>query len=197
MITARSSIASAGVRNRGRVYQAGITLAGKGLLVPLLVATLTACAGAAWVLMHNAAFAVSEGPLQPTPAPLAGGNVIEPAAPADPTNDLHILAAHDAGVVVGLDGSWVPQVASGPADVNLAAYLEAHRAAARAYGAVLLTSDMYNFENRGYWVTVVPISFSSSAEALDWCARHSLPDTNCYAKLLTNEEGISTTAHRQ
>lgn len=117
------------------------------------------------------------------------------AAPL-PESTLSGLALSDAPSVAGLEGFWVPQLASGPFGADDAGYSAAHASLREAYGALLLTSDDFVFLYSSHWVSVAPVPFSTADEALGWCTQQGLANENCYAKLLTRDQSVAvTTAH--
>jgi hypothetical protein len=61
--------------------------------------------------------------------------------------------------------------------------LREHQQLRRQYGAILLWSgDWPGYTERNDWVTVAPIGYPDSAEALAWCSSHGLDSDHCYAE---------------
>jgi hypothetical protein len=57
-------------------------------------------------------------------------------------------------------------------------------------GALLLwSSDYSTFQLTGYYVTIMPTSYPSGAEAASWCTSNGLGPDDCYAKLISHTAG--------
>jgi hypothetical protein len=185
--TGGSSAALARVRIRGRAYQVAIELAGRGLLIPLVLAAVVVALVLAFALVPRAPAVVA------SPAEAVVG---APLVAVDPAVALAASAAADAAATEHLVGFWVPQVASGSA-ADSAAYLPVHAAMVTRFGALLVSSDMFMFKGPKFWVDVVPVAFDSEPGALAWCAAAGLGNENCYAKLLTRDPSVTVTVMHQ
>ncbi|MDQ3274270.1 MAG: hypothetical protein M3Q39_04365 [Actinomycetota bacterium] len=104
----------------------------------------------------------------------------------------------DRPQVDALVDSWVPQLSAKAvgleADGIVYGYGEIlhhfNSLRARYPQALLLRSDDYvNYALKGYWVTVMPIEFSSGESANSWCDGEGIDPDNCYAKLLLHTGG--------
>lgn len=123
---------------------------------------------------------------------------ITTAAPVvDPHARLVDTVAGDRTQVEQLVGSWVPQVSSKRVGLEAdgivyddAAILRDHEAMRQQHGALLLWSGDYStFKEGSFWVSVVPVPFSTPEAANQWCDG-AVPDRNaCFAKLLSHTAG--------
>jgi eukaryotic-like serine/threonine-protein kinase len=137
-------------------------------------------------------------PPPPAPAP-----VLDPEAAS--LQQLQQLAADDRSYVSAqLADRWIPQLSSKRPGVvddgvvwNNSLTLQEHLRLRQQYGAKLLWSgDWTNFDAPDFWVTVVPITFSDSADALAWCRGQGLDPDHCYAEVVsTTRSGYGSTAH--
>jgi hypothetical protein len=187
----RSSAALARVRARGKVYQVAIVLAGRGLVIPVVVVVVVAVA---LVLTPALEARVAGAATTPAETVVVAQSVAVDAV--DPTASLTAAAAADAGAAEHLMGSWVPQVASGPF-TDAAAYWPVHQDLVSRFGAVLITTDEFVFQGPGFWVDVVPMTFTTGADALAWCASMGRGNRDCYAKLLTRDQSVTVTTMHQ
>jgi hypothetical protein len=91
--------------------------------------------------------------------------------------------------------TWVPQLSSKHAAApwtydkedgvtyDSVETLREHQELRRQYGAILLWSgDWSGYTERNDWVTVAPIGYPDSADALAWCTSHGLDSDHCYAE---------------
>jgi hypothetical protein len=91
--------------------------------------------------------------------------------------------------------TWVPQLSSKHAALpwtydkedgisyDSIATLREHQQLRRQYGAILLWSgDWPGYTERNDWVTVAPIGYPDSADALAWCSGHGIDNDHCYAE---------------
>lgn len=133
--------------------------------------------------------------------------VTQPAAPAtnvDPEvsslAQLRQIADTDRPFVrAELADSWVPQVSSKRPGVfddgvvwdnarTLKEFLENRE----KYDAKLLRSgDWSTFSAPDFWVTVVPVTFTDSDGALQWCTAHGFDSWHCLAKLVSTTHPVA------
>ena len=126
------------------------------------------------------------------------------AAVLTPAAQLAATVDADRPLVESLVGQWEPQlsakrdglVADGitytPADIVA---LQAKFVA--QFGAVLLWSGDYVFEEGDLWISIAPKPFSTADEALAWCVAAGLDRDNCLATLITHDASIVDTAKLQ
>jgi serine/threonine protein kinase len=128
-----------------------------------------------------------------------------PATPAPPPIDaalvqLRQIAAGDRPVLRSqADGLWVPQLSSKRPGVvddglvwNNALTLQEHVRLRQQYGAKLLWSDDWSvFNEPNWWVTVAPITFTTSDGALQWCTEEGFDRDHCLAKLISTTHRVS------
>lgn len=100
--------------------------------------------------------------------------------------------------VEALVDSWVPQLSAKAVGLEADGIVYGYddilhhfkSLRARYPQALLLRSDDYvNYRLKGYWVTVMPIKFTSGASANSWCDSEGIDPDNCYAKLLLHTGG--------
>ncbi|MGI9003337.1 MAG: hypothetical protein ACR2GH_17045 [Pseudonocardia sp.] len=128
------------------------------------------------------------------------------SAPISPFDTLQQQALDDAATVEGLVGYWVPQVSSkdlgtvaGGRSFGYPEILTDFQSWKAAFpDAVLLRSDDFSsFSSAGYWVTMIPRTFSTAQEANGWCDEQQIPADDCFAKRLSHTEGpAGNTVHR-
>ncbi|GAA1862536.1 hypothetical protein GCM10009836_48540 [Pseudonocardia ailaonensis] len=104
----------------------------------------------------------------------------------------------DRPAVESLVGTWIPQLGSKQVGlvVNGVRFDEAaiwgdfQNIRTRFPQALLLRSDDYrSFRSAGFWVTVMPLRFSTPQDANRWCASVTLSADDCFAKRLSHTEG--------
>lgn len=118
--------------------------------------------------------------------------------PPTPAAALEAQRADDAATVETLVGQWVPQVSAKSVGLVVDGVtfdeqriLADYQALAQRYpDAVLLRSaDYTSFRAAGFWVTVVPRTFPSAADANAWCDGEGFASEDCFAKRLSRTEG--------
>jgi serine/threonine-protein kinase len=98
-----------------------------------------------------------------------------------------------------LADTWVPQISSkrpGVIDDGVVwdnfRTLQEFIGNRQRYDAQLLWSgDWSTFDAPNYWVTVVPVTFTSSAGALEWCTDHGFDSWHCLAKLVSTTHPVA------
>ena len=131
-------------------------------------------------------------PTQPTPTwPTAGA--VSPDEVARGSLDAQVAA--DRAAVEALVGRWVPQLSSKRLGLVVHGVRFTHEdiwrdfrlTAARYPNALLLSSaDFASFDTDDFWVTVVPYTYATGAEANAWCDRERIGPDDCFAKRLTH-----------
>ncbi|MGH3542105.1 MAG: protein kinase domain-containing protein [Mycobacterium sp.] len=118
---------------------------------------------------------------------------------------LLLLAADDrAEFGAQLADHWIPQLSSKHSqtpwtvddgiEYHNQQILQEHQKLRDQYGAKLLWSGDWpaaNFADAYYWVTVAPVPFDNSNDALSWCTSNGRDPDHCYAQLLD----AGSTAH--
>lgn len=147
----------------------------------------------------------------PEPAPTktvtktqAAPPVPAPSAQVDPESaalaQLRQYADNDRPFVKAqLADLWVPQISSKRPGViddgvvwNNVLTLQEFLGNRQRYNAKLLWSgDWSTFDGRNFWVTVVPETFSSSADALRWCRAQGFDSWHCLAKLVSTTHPVA------
>lgn len=149
---------------------------------------------AAWWATQPSSVAGTTGTLSNTPTITAPGPQ-QPVSqqPVSAEVALQQQVEGDRPQVEALVDSWVPQLSAKAvgleADGIIYGYGEIldnfNSLKARYPQALLLRSDDYvNYELNGYWITVMPITYSSGVAANSWCDDQGIDPDNCYAKLL-------------
>jgi serine/threonine-protein kinase len=134
-------------------------------------------------------------PPAPAPAPSAR---IDPELAA--LRQLRATADGDRPFVKArLADKWVPQIsAKRPGVIDDGVVWDNFRTLQefignrQRYDAQLLWSgDWSTFDAPYYWVSVVPITFTSSAGALEWCTDHGFDSWHCLAKLVSTTQPVA------
>jgi hypothetical protein len=149
-----------------------------------------------------AAAEVSTATVQPptwTPAPnptttqRPTTNAIPPDEVARGRLDAQVAA--DRAAVEALVDRWVPQLSSkrfglvvhGVRFTHEDIWWDFQLTRARYPGALLLSSAHFvSFDSDDFWVTVVPYTYATGAEANAWCDRELIGPDDCFAKRLTH-----------
>lgn len=118
--------------------------------------------------------------------------------PIDPvqtaTEKLQLLIAQDRPTADTLVGSWIPQLSAkrvgleadgivyGPVEI-----VADHTPLRDTYGAILVDGGAFQFQSggspmTGWFLTIVPETFASKAEAVQWCTDRSLGSNVCLAR---------------
>lgn len=137
-----------------------------------------------------------EPPSYPEDAPTTTQNGVtdEPSAQAA----LQAQLATDRPAVEALVGQWVPQLSSKTygmvANGITYDYLEIWQdfeSISQAHPGALLawSSDYSSFQLANYYVTLLPISYSSGSQAAGWCTSNGLGPNDCYGKLISHTAG--------
>jgi hypothetical protein len=183
-------------------------IAGVILVLSALATVIMLVILAAWWSTQPPSVAGATG--SPSNTPTIAASV--PAQPAiQPSVSPQVALEHEADgdrqQVEALVGSWVPQLSSKTvgleADGITYGYSEIldhfNWLKARYPQALLLRSDGYaSFEMSGYWIIVMPVTYTSGAEANSWCDYEGIDPDNCFAKLLRHTgEASGTTLFRQ
>jgi serine/threonine-protein kinase len=99
------------------------------------------------------------------------------------------FATGDRAQVESLSGSWVPQVSTKAAglEVNGVVFdwrmtLSDHEQLRSRYDAIVLRSGDFNYAKAGFYVTVVPTAYSTPEEANGWCDSQGIGADDCFAK---------------
>jgi hypothetical protein len=126
---------------------------------------------------------------QPQPSPTTR------AVPQDPVQQLRQIAGGDRSFVYAqLADRWVPQLSSkrpGVVDNGVvwddSMTLQEHMQLRQRYPSarLLWSGDWSTFSGPDFWVTVVGITFSDSAGALQWCRNQGFDRDHCVAKIIS------------
>jgi hypothetical protein len=176
------------------------------LVVGLLALALIA-GGLTFLLMRDDGpdtTATTAAQLPPTTVATVATTVATTVVPLEPAAQLAATRDADRPAVEALVGQWVPQLSAkregSKADgiVYAAADIVALHARLHAqYGAVLVWSGEYVFEQGDLWISIAPKGFATPEEALAWCTAASLDRDNCLAKLITHDASVGDTARLQ
>jgi hypothetical protein len=159
---------------------------------------LVAVLGAAACAVDGSATA-PQAPVPPPPVRT------QPPAPIDDADRLAAQVAADRATAEGAVGSWLPQVSSKVAGLEVAGVvyddgriLREFRAARDRFGAILVRSGDYSsFGRSGLWVTLVPQRFTDAEAANGWCDAQGFAADDCFAKRLSHTDGPQgSTRHR-
>jgi serine/threonine-protein kinase len=109
-----------------------------------------------------------------------------------------IAAADRPLVSTQLADLWIPQLSSkrpGVVDDGIVwdntSTLQEYLKFQQRYDAKLLWSgDWSTFDGRNFWVTVVPVTFSSPDGALQWCTDNGFDSWHCLAKVVSTTRPI-------
>jgi hypothetical protein len=135
-------------------------------------------------------------PSYPEDTPTTTGNAVTDESSAQAA--LQAQLAADRPAVEALVGQWVPQLSSKTygmvANGITYDYLEIWQdfeSISQAHPGALLawSSDYTSFQLAGYYVTLLPISYSSGREAAGWCTSNGLGPNDCYGKLISHTAG--------
>lgn len=108
---------------------------------------------------------------------------------------LDAQVATDRAAVEALVDRWVPQLSSKRVGLVVHGVRFTHEdiwrdfqlTEARYPSALLLSSaDFVSFDSGDFWVTVVPFTHATGAEANAWCDRERIGPDDCFAKRLTH-----------
>lgn len=108
---------------------------------------------------------------------------------------LNAQVATDRAAVESLVDWWVPQLSSkrlglvvhGVRFTHEEIWADFQQTRNRYPNALLLSSaDFVSFDSDDFWVTVVPYTHASGAEANRWCDRERIGPDDCFAKRLTH-----------
>lgn len=153
-------------------------------------------------VLGAAACTVDGSAAAPVPSPPTR---TQPPAPIDDAQRLAAQVAADRAAAEDAVGSWLPQVSSKVAGLEVAGVvyddaliLREFRAARDRYGAILVRSaDYSSFGRSGLWVTLVPQRFSDADAANGWCDAQGFAADDCFAKRLSHTDGPQgSTKHR-
>ena len=110
----------------------------------------------------------------------------------------------DRPTVEALVGRWVPQLSAKREGVvadgityTLADIVALHGALQAEYGALLVWSGEYVFDDGDLWVSIAPEGFATAQEALDWCVAKARDRDNCLARLITHDPAVGPTLQMQ
>jgi hypothetical protein len=109
-----------------------------------------------------------------------------------------IARADKPFVATQLADRWVPQLSSkrpGVVDDGVvwdnATTLQEHLHLRQRFNAKLLSSgDWSTFDASDFWVTIAPVTFESSDDALRWCSSQGFDPDHCYAKLVSTTHPV-------
>ncbi|MEU4740781.1 zinc ribbon domain-containing protein [Actinosynnema sp. NPDC023658] len=135
-----------------------------------------------------------------TPPPTTTSTAPWPTPRAVPPDEIarqHLDAqvATDRAAVEALVGRWVPQLSSKRLGLVVHGVRFTHEDIWRDFqltttrypNALLLSSaDFASFDSGDFWVTVVPYTHATGAEANAWCDRELIGPDDCFAKRLTH-----------
>jgi serine/threonine-protein kinase len=122
----------------------------------------------------------------------------EPAAPTDEASAQAALQAQtttDQPAVEQLNGSWVSELsakkpgtlANGSTYDYQSIWADYQQQVAAHPGALLLRSDTFStFTYGGFWVIVMPTTYTAAAPANAWCDSQNIDPDDCYAKRLSH-----------
>jgi serine/threonine-protein kinase len=108
---------------------------------------------------------------------------------------LNAQVAIDRAAVESLVDRWVPQLSSkrlglvvhGVRFTHQEIWADFRQTKNRYPSALLLSSaDFVSFDSDDFWVTVVPYTHASGAEANRWCDQERIGPDDCFAKRLTH-----------
>jgi hypothetical protein len=111
---------------------------------------------------------------------------------------LQAQLAADRPAVEALVGQWVPQLSSKTYGLvaNGITYdyqqiWQDFESISQAHPGALLawSSDYTSFQLTNYYVTLLPISYSSGSQAAGWCTSNGLGPNDCYGKLISHTAG--------
>lgn len=122
----------------------------------------------------------------------ASTTTIDPVLVA--TEQLQTLVAQDRPIADTLVGFWIPQLSAkrvgleadgivyGPIEI-----VADHTPLRNTYGAILVDGGAFQFQSggspmTGWFLTIVPETFASKAEAVQWCTDRSLGANVCLAR---------------
>lgn len=176
------------VVNARRIAGVILVLSALGTVIMLVILTTR------WVTQPPAVAGATGTPAVPASVPQPPA--IQP--PVSPQAALQQEVDGDHHHVEALVGYWVPQLSSKTvglkADGIVYGYGEIldhfNWIKERYPHALLLRSDDYaSFKRSGYWVTVMPVTYTSGAEANSWCDYEGIDPDNCFARLLLRTGG--------
>ncbi|MEQ1874217.1 MAG: zinc ribbon domain-containing protein [Ilumatobacteraceae bacterium] len=186
----------------GQVGQPGSSGRG-GLLIVLALLGLAAVAGGIYLVTKS-----DDSSTDGLGTTIAGATTVvvdgsttatDPSTiPIDPvqaaSEKLQLLVAQDRPTADTLVGSWIPQLSAkrvgleadgivyGPVEI-----VADHQPLRDTYGAILVDGGAFQFTTggnpmTGWFLTIVPETFASKAEALQWCTDRSLGSDVCLAR---------------
>jgi hypothetical protein len=173
-----------------------------GLLALMLVA-----GGATFLVMRDSGDTAQPSTTSSPPASTVADSTTLPATTLtvlDPAAQLAASRDADRPTVEALVGRWVPQLSAKREGVvadgltyTLADIVALHGSLRTEYGALLVWSGEYVFDNGDLWVSVAPEGFATAQEALDWCVAKARDRDNCLARLITHDPAVGPTLQMQ
>ena len=130
---------------------------------------------------------VPQAPVTVTQAP---STVYYPNDPA-PTSTADQQVASDTYTAESVVGWWIPQLSSNTDSASAMAKFWSLQGMAGHYTDVFMVSsnDYTSFRHSGYYVTLIPRTFSTAAGANAWCNSEGFAIGNCFAKRLSHADG--------
>ena len=132
---------------------------------------------------------VPQAPVTVTEAPSTvyhsnGGN-------SAPTSSAAQQVASDYYTAESMVGYWIPQLSSNTDSASAMAKFRSLQGMAGHYTDVFMVSsnDYSSFRYSGYYVTLIPRTFSTAAGANAWCDSEGFATDNCFAKRLSHIDG--------
>ena len=129
---------------------------------------------------------VPQAPVTVTQAP----STVYPQVPA-PTSAADQQVANDTYTAESVVGWWIPQLSSNTDSASAMAKFSSIQGMAGHYADVFMVSsnDYSSFRYSGYYVTLIPRTFSTAAGANAWCDSEGFAIGNCFAKRLSHTAG--------
>lgn len=147
---------------------------------------------------------VSSDAVTTTPSGSATSDAPVTTPVLDPAAQLAASRDADRPTVEALVGRWVPQLSAKREGLvadgityTLADIVALHGSLQAEYGALLVWSGEYVFDQADLWVSLAPDSFATAQEALDWCVAKARDRDNCLARFVTHDPSITPTLQLQ
>ena len=108
-----------------------------------------------------------------------------------PTSSADQQVASDHYTADSMVGWWIPQLSSNTDSASAMAKFWSLQGMAGHYTDVFMVSsnDYTSFRASGYYVTMIPRTFSTAAGANAWCDSEGFAIGNCFAKRLSHTDG--------
>jgi hypothetical protein len=122
-------------------------------------------------------------------APVTVYRVPAPAPAPVYTSTADDQVASDYSAAESVVGWWIPQLSSNPDSASAMAKFSALQSMGYSDVFMVSSNDYTSFRYSGYYVTMIPRTFSTASGANAWCDSEGFATDNCFAKRLSHNDG--------